>query len=56
MINDLYITLYFIVMKVLLFVCIFLYAITALPNKASYIKAQGRPLNIAHRGLASILP
>ena len=30
--------------------------VLGLPNKASYIKADGRPLNIAHRGLASILP
>jgi glycerophosphoryl diester phosphodiesterase len=28
----------------------------SLPNPAPYIKAAGRPLNIAHRGLCSILP
>lgn len=27
-----------------------------LPSSASYITQEGRPLNIAHRGLASILP
>lgn len=26
------------------------------PNSAPYITQEGRPLNIAHRGLASILP
>jgi glycerophosphoryl diester phosphodiesterase len=26
------------------------------PNSAPYIHQQGRPLNIAHRGLCSILP
>jgi glycerophosphoryl diester phosphodiesterase len=30
--------------------------IVAIPNPASYIRQQGRPLNIAHRGLSSILP
>ena len=28
----------------------------AKPNSAKYIHQQGRPLNIAHRGLCSILP
>lgn len=28
----------------------------SLPTKATYARADGRPLNIAHRGLASILP
>jgi len=28
----------------------------SLPNPAPYIKATNRPLNIAHRGLCSILP
>ena len=28
----------------------------SLPNPAGYIKETGRPLNIAHRGLSSILP
>jgi glycerophosphoryl diester phosphodiesterase len=27
-----------------------------LPNRAPYIKQLGRPLNIAHRGLASLFP
>lgn len=27
-----------------------------MPSNATYIKAEGRPLNIAHRGLASLLP
>lgn len=27
-----------------------------LPNSAPYIKARNRPLNIAHRGLSSIIP
>jgi len=29
---------------------------TALPNHAPYIREKGRPLNIAHRGLASVFP
>ncbi len=43
-------------MKFYLLICLFLIAVNSLPNKAGYVKAQGRPLNIAHRGLASILP
>lgn len=43
-------------MKLAILLCVLLAAVSALPNRASYIKAQGRPLNIAHRGLASILP
>lgn len=43
-------------MKFVLLICIFLVLGNTLPNKASYAKADGRPLNIAHRGLASILP
>lgn len=30
--------------------------VLALPNPAPYIRESGRPLNIAHRGLSSILP
>jgi glycerophosphoryl diester phosphodiesterase len=30
--------------------------ILTLPNPAPYIRESGRPLNIAHRGLSSILP
>ena len=30
--------------------------VSCLPNPAPYITAKGRPLNIAHRGLSSILP
>ena len=29
---------------------------SAIPAMASYSTAEGRPLNIAHRGLSSILP
>lgn len=42
-----------------LIICVFLGFIlitTSLPNKATYIHADNRPLNIAHRGLSSILP
>ncbi len=28
----------------------------SLPNPAHYIKAKDRPLNIAHRGLSSVIP
>jgi len=35
----------------ILFIPLFL----SLPNPASYIKANNRPLNIAHRGLCSLL-
>lgn len=28
----------------------------SLPNPAPYIKAKDRPLNIAHRGLSSVIP
>ena len=41
--------------KVIVLVCI-LTLITCKPNPAPYIHADGRPLNIAHRGLCSILP
>lgn len=37
-----------------LFVCISI--VLSKPNSASYIRAKNRPLNIAHRGLASLLP
>lgn len=43
-------------MKFILAICIILALGHCLPTKASYAKAEGRPLNIAHRGLASILP
>lgn len=43
-------------MKIILVILAILVVGYSLPNKASYIKANGRPLNIAHRGLASILP
>lgn len=41
---------------IILLFAISVFGVLALPNKAPYIKADGRPLNIAHRGLASILP
>lgn len=31
-------------------------SVVGLPSNASYIHADGRPLNIAHRGLASLFP
>ena len=31
-------------------------SVLSLPNPAPYITAKNRPLNIAHRGLSSILP
>lgn len=40
---------------VVLVVCLLALA-AAKPNSAPYIHQNGRPLNIAHRGLASILP
>lgn len=40
----------------LLLFALFTVSLTGLPNNASYITQKGRPLNIAHRGLASILP
>lgn len=43
-------------MRSTLLISLLLVIAYTLPNKASYTKAQGRPLNIAHRGLASILP
>ena len=43
-------------MKNIITISILLIVALALPNRAPYIKADGRPLNIAHRGLASILP
>ena len=42
-------------MKVIIFVML-LAIIWAKPNPAPYIHQTGRPLNIAHRGLCSILP
>ena len=35
---------------------IFLTVVLNKPNNASYIREKNRPLNIAHRGLSSILP
>lgn len=42
--------------KVLVYLLILLVVSQAKPNSATYIFAEGRPLNIAHRGLCSILP
>lgn len=44
--------------KMVIVIC-FILALTAVqgrPNAASYVTAKNRPLNIAHRGLSSILP
>ena len=41
--------------SVIIFLILLIQALT-LPNSAPYITQKGRPLNIAHRGLASILP
>ena len=40
----------------LIFISLLLCIALALYNPAPYIHEKGRPLNIAHRGLASILP
>ena len=42
--------------KTLLIVCATLSLFLCKPNSAAYIHQTGRPLNIAHRGLCSILP
>lgn len=42
--------------QILLITACLMLAVTAKNNSASYIHQQGRPLNIAHRGLCSILP
>ena len=39
-----------------LFLIVLVAAVDSLPNPASYINAKGRPLDVAHRGLSSILP
>lgn len=43
-------------MKLLIVTLWMICLVTCLPNDAKYIKEKGRPLNIAHRGLCSILP
>ena len=43
-------------MKISIILVLLVYLAYTLPNKAKYIKQNGRPLNIAHRGLCSILP
>lgn len=43
-------------MKSLALLLVGLVLASALPNPAPYIYQAGRPLNIAHRGLCSILP
>lgn len=42
--------------KIILIFAILSVLIMAVPSDAPYIKAKGRPLNIAHRGLSSVLP
>jgi hypothetical protein len=42
--------------KALVIFAILAVIIVSVPSDAPYIKAKGRPLNIAHRGLCSILP
>jgi glycerophosphoryl diester phosphodiesterase len=42
--------------KSLLILLAVLVLLQAKPNSAGYIRQAGRPLNIAHRGLCSILP
>jgi glycerophosphoryl diester phosphodiesterase len=43
-------------MKAFACIAMIIYLSAAITNKATYIKADGRALNIAHRGLCSILP
>lgn len=43
-------------MKALLLLLLLLALASSKPNSAPYIHQSGRPLNIAHRGLCSILP
>jgi glycerophosphoryl diester phosphodiesterase len=43
-------------MKVIIYLFLMIYISNAVKNKATYITANGRALNIAHRGLCSILP
>jgi hypothetical protein len=40
----------------IILISFFIYLISSIPSDAPYITAKNRPLNIAHRGLASILP
>lgn len=42
--------------KSMLILLLFITSIICLPNSAPYITAKNRPLNIAHRGLCSVLP
>lgn len=42
--------------KIFVLFAIFATIIISVPSNAPYINAKGRPLNIAHRGLCSILP
>lgn len=42
--------------KHLVLLAVLAVVIISVPSDAPYIKAKGRPLNIAHRGLCSILP
>ena len=42
-------------MKVFILALLFI-TILAADNPAPYIHAKGRPLNIAHRGLSSLIP
>lgn len=52
-----YIIVIFLDMITKFIIVLFLFtSILCLPNSAPYIKAKNRPLNIAHRGLCSILP
>ena len=43
-------------MKIIVLLLSVLFLATGKPNAAPYIHQAGRPLNIAHRGLCSILP
>jgi hypothetical protein len=47
---------YYIYMLKICLLVVLLAVSLAKPNKAGYIHGPGRPLNIAHRGLCSILP
>lgn len=43
-------------MKIIILLIGMLLCVFMLPNTAPYIHQAGRPLNIAHRGLASLFP
>lgn len=43
-------------MRIALLIFVLLVGVNMLPNTAPYIHQAGRPLNIAHRGLASLFP